>query len=124
MSVLYWLKVNYKTVGFLLLCAVLGGLYGWHEYCVETLSKDVAKWRAEAQAAQAQLAVSRQESESLKTALEEQQKATADALSRKTVIYRAVQKEVAKDETARDWYDAPVPAGITELLRKNGAVND
>ena len=124
MSVLYWLKLNYKGVGFILLCVVLGGFYGWHEYTVGKLEKDVQEWRTEAQTAQAKLAVMTQEKESLELALQKQEQLTSEAMNKKTVIYRAVQKEVAKDETARDWYDAPVPSGITELLRANGAGHD
>lgn len=124
MSALYWLKLNYKSIGFILLCVILGGFYGWHDYTVGKLEKDVLEWRTEAQSAQAQLAVAKREKESLEQALEEQQKATVVALSKRTVIYRAVQKEVAKNESARDWYNSPVPAGITGLLRENGTGND
>ena len=123
MSVLFWMKLHYKSIGFVLLCAILGGFYGWHTYTVENLQKDVEKWRGEVQTAQAELAVMRVEREKLEQALAEQQQATADAMQKKTVIYRAVQKEVANDAQTKNWYDSPVPASITELLNASASTS-
>lgn len=76
--------------------------------------------------AEASLAVALTEKQKLTDALEAQERATQDALSHKQVIYRTVQKEIAKDENARDWYNASVPAGIVRLLKgnANGVQND
>ena len=84
-------------------------------------ARDAALARAEK--AEATLAVEMEARAKITDALERQEKATAEAQSARTVVYRTVQKEVAKDETARDWYHAPIPAGFSKLL-KDGASHD
>ena len=124
MSVLAWICKNYQSVGLVLLCVFIGGLYGWHTSTVDELEKSVQNWREQAQTAQSELSAAREDKRRLEIALSEQEKAVADAQAKRTVIYRTVKEEIAKDETARDWYDAPVPAGISSLLKNSGAVHD
>ena len=110
----------------LVACAIIGGQYYHHRSTVEGLQASLAEMETRAKTAEASLAVAQAEKQRLTDALEEQEKATQDALSHKQVIYRTVQKEIAKDENARDWYNSPVPAGIVRLLKDNanGVKND
>lgn len=124
MSVLAWILKNYQSIGFVLLCVFIGGLYGWHMTTVEELEKSIQNWREQAQTAQAELASAREDKRRLEIALSEQEKAVADAQAKRTVIYRTVKEEIAKDENARDWYNAPVPAGISGLLKNSRAGHD
>lgn len=74
-----------------------------------------------AEKAENDLAVLRVEREKLELALEDQQRATVEAQMNKKVVYKTIQKEVQTDATARDWYNAPVPAGFVRLLKDNAS---
>lgn len=74
-----------------------------------------------AEKAENDLAVLRVEREKLELALEDQQRATVEAQMNKKVVYKTIQKEVQTDATARDWYNAPVPAGFARLLKDNAS---
>ena len=124
MSILAWIFKNYQSIAFVVMGIALGALYGWHTYEVEGLEKSVQNWRIQAESAQAELAVAREDKRRLESALNEQEKAVADAQAKRTVIYRTVKEEVAKDENARDWYNTPVPSGISGLLKNSGASHD
>ena len=69
--------------------------------------------------AEKDLAVLNVEREKLELALEEQQRATVEAQTNKKIVYKTIQKEVQTDATARDWYNAPIPAGFARLLKDN-----
>ena len=124
MSILFWITSHFKDIVFLALCAALGGLYGWHTHTVEELEKSIQNWREAAQTAQTELAAAREDKRRLETALTEQEKAMSEAQAKRTVVYRTIKEEVAKDETARDWYNTVVPSGISRLLKDNGSGND
>ena len=124
MTILCWLVKNYKSIGFVLLCAILGGFYGWHSYTVRELEKSLQNWREQAQIAQADLAAAKEDKRRLEIALSEQEKAVTEAQSKRTVIYRTVKEEISKDENARDWYGTPVPDGISRLLKDSGSHGD
>lgn len=124
MSILAWLVAHYKEAAFIALCVVLGGFYGWHSYCVGELKKDALRWQERAKTAEEQLSVLQLEKDRLQSALATQEQATQDALQKRRVVYRSVQAEVAKDETARDWYNAPVPDSLVRLLKSPGGQND
>ena len=121
MSVLYWIFDHRKSIGFIALCALAGGLYGYHTYTVENLEKASQEWRQRAQTAEASLGVMMEEKARLTSALEAQEQATAKAQADRKIVYRTVQKEVAKDESARDWYNAPVPPSLVRVLQGAGA---
>ncbi len=110
----------------LVACAIIGGQYYHHRSTVAGLQSSLADMEQRATTAEASLAVALTEKQRLTDALEAQERATQDALAHKQVIYRTVQKEIAKDENARDWYNASVPAGIVRLLKgnANGVQND
>lgn len=74
-----------------------------------------------AEKAENDLAVLKVEREKLELALEEQQRATVEAQAQKKIVYKTIQKEVQTDATARDWYNAPVPAGFARLLKDNAS---
>lgn len=123
MSVLYWIVDNYKVLGFIALCAILGCFYGYHEYRVEELQKTALEWQERAQTAESALAVMVEEKARLTSALSEQEKATAEAQAKRKVVYRTVKEEIAKDENARSWYDSPVPSSLVRVLQ-GGADHD
>ena len=74
--------------------------------------------------AEAAVAVMKEEKDKLAIALEAQEQATAEAQMNKKVVYRTIQKEVAKDEKARDWYGSPVPASLVRVLQNGGTNHD
>lgn len=121
MSVLFWMLDNWKVLGFISLCAILGGFYGYHAHTVEELQKTSQKWQERAQSAEAALASMVEEKARLTAALEAQEQATAEAQANRKIVYRTVKEEVAKDETARDWYNAPVPPSLVRVLQGAGA---
>jgi len=121
MSVLYWIMDNYKTLGFLALCAIVGGFYGYHRYRVEELEKTALAWQERAKSAESALAAMVEEKARLTSALEAQEQATAEAQANRKIVYRTVKEEISKDETARDWYNAPVPSTLIRVLQGNGA---
>ena len=120
-SVLYWIMDHWKTIRFLALCAIVGGLYGYHTYKVENLEKVSQSWQLRAQTAEASCAALMEEKARLSAALEAQEEATAQAQANRKIVYRTVKEEVAKDETARDWYNSPVPPSLVRVLQGNGA---
>lgn len=120
-SMLYWLVDHWKAIRFLALCAILGGLYGYHTYTVEKLEKTSQDWQQRAQTAEAAAATLLEEKVRLSAALEAQEQATAEAQANRKIVYRTVKEEVAKDETARDWYNAPVPPSLVRVLQGAGA---
>ena len=83
------------------------------------IQRDEAETRAET--AEKALFVLKTEREKLELALEDQQRATAEAQMNKKIVYKTIQKEVQTDATARDWYSAPIPAGFTRLLKDNAS---
>lgn len=121
MSVLFWMLDNWKTLGFIALCAILGSFYGYHAHTVENLQKASQKWQERAQSAETALATMVEEKARLTAALEAQEQATAEAQANRKIVYRTVKEEVAKDETARDWYNAPVPPSLVRVLQGAGA---
>ena len=124
MSILTWLVAHSKETAFIALCVVLGGFYGWHSYYVAELQKEAQNWQERAKTAEEQLSVLQLEKDRLQKALTVQEQATQDALAKRRVVYRSVQAEVAKDETARDWYNSPVPGSLVRLLKSSGGQND
>ena len=120
-SILYWILDHWKAIRFLALCAVVGGLYGYHAHTVEQLEKTSQKWQLRAQTAEATVATMMEEKARLSAALEAQEQATAEAQAKRKIVYRTVKEEVAKDETARDWYNSPVPSSLVRVLQGNGA---
>lgn len=124
MSVLFWMLDNWKALGFILLCAILGAFYGYHAHTVEELQKASQKWQERAQSAEAALASMVEEKARLTAALEAQEQATAEAQANRRIVYRTVKEEVAKDETARTWYDAPVPSSLIRVLQNGTASHD
>lgn len=74
-----------------------------------------------AEKAENDLAALKVEREKLELALEDQQRATVEAQAQKKIVYKTIQKEVQTDATARDWYNAPVPAGFVRLLKDNAS---
>jgi hypothetical protein len=121
MSVLFWMLDNWKVLGFISLCAILGGFYGYHTHTVGELQKASQKWQERAQSAEAALASMVEEKARLTAALEAQEQATAEAQANRKIVYRTVKEEVAKDETARDWYNAPMPPSLVRVLQGAGA---
>ena len=122
MSVLFWMLDNWKALGFVALCAILGGFYGYHVHTTEKLQKTSQEWQERAQNAETALAAIVEEKARLTAALEAQEQATAEAQANRKIVYRTVKEEVAKDETARAWYDTPVPSSLVRVLQ-NGAAN-
>ena len=120
-SVLYWVMDHWKIIRFLALCAILGGLYGYHIYTVEKLEKTSQNWQQRAQIAEATVATMMEEKARLSAALEAQEQATAEAQANRKIVYRTVKEEVAKDESARDWYNSPVPPSLVRVLQGAGA---
>ena len=121
MSVLFWMLDNWKVIGFITLCAILGGFYGWHNHTVEKLQKTSHEWQERAQSAEAALSSMLEEKARLTAALEAQEQATAEAQTNRKIVYRTVKEEVAKDEKARDWYNSPVPPSLVRVLQGAGA---
>ena len=78
-SMLYWLVDHWKAIWFLALCAILGGLYGYHTYTVEKLEKTSQDWQQRAQTAEAAATTLLEEKVRLSSALEAQEQATAEA---------------------------------------------
>lgn len=76
-----------------------------------------------AEKAENDLAVLKVEREKLELALEDQQRATQEAQSQTKVVYKTIQKEVAKDATARDWYHTAVPESLIRVLKANAGAN-
>ena len=76
-----------------------------------------------AETAEHSVSVLQSEKERLETALEAQEKATAEAQENRKVVYKTVQKEVAKDETARAWYGSPIPESLIRVLKANAGAN-
>ena len=120
-SILYWIMDHWKAIRFLALCAIIGGLYGYHTHTVEQLEKTSQEWQQRAQTAEASVAGLMEEKARLSSALEAQEQATAEAQANRKIVYRTVQKEVAKDESARDWYNSPVPPSLVRVLQGAGA---
>ena len=117
MSVLFWMLDNWKAIGFVALCAILGGFYGYHVHTTEKLEKTSQEWQERAQKAESALSSMIEEKARLAAALEAQEQATAEAQANRRIVYRTVKEEVAKDETARAWYDAPVPSSLIRVLQ-------
>lgn len=120
MSILYWIVEHYKSLGFIALCAILGGFYGWHTHTVGELHKTVQSWQERAQSAESALAVMVEEKSRLTNALAAQEQATAEAQANRKIVYRTVKEEVSKDETARSWYNSPVPPSLVRVLQGAG----
>lgn len=120
-SILYWIMDHWKTIRFLALCVILGGFYGYHTLTVEKLEKASQNWQLRAQTAENAVATMMEEKARLSAALEAQEEATAKAQANRKIVYRTVKEEVAKDETARDWYNTPVPTSLVRVLQGNGA---
>ena len=111
-------KVLLCLVGFLsLLCGLLWG----H---ADGLKDERDKALRRAEQAEQDLAVANDAKKRLETALEVQEHATAEAQANRKVVYRTVQKEVAQDENARNWYNAPVPVSFVRVLTEKGSSND
>ena len=124
MSVLFWMLDNWKTLGFIALCVILGGFYGYHVHTTEKLQKTSQEWQERAQKAESALSSMIEEKARLTAALEAQEQATAEAQANRKIVYRTVKEEVAKDETARAWYDAPVPSSLIRVLQNGAASHD
>jgi hypothetical protein len=124
MSLLYWIIDHYKALGFLALCAILGCLYGYHTYTVEELQKTSHEWQERAQSAESTLAVMVEEKARLTNALTAQEQATAEAQANRKIVYRTVKEEISKNETARDWYNSPVPSSLVRVLQAGDASHD
>lgn len=124
MSVLFWMLDNWKAIGFIALCAILGGFYGYYVHTVEELQKASQGWQERAQNAETALSSMLEEKARLTAALEAQEQATAEAQANRKIVYRTVKEEVAKDETARAWYDAPVPSSLVRVLQSGTASHD
>ena len=124
MSVLYWTCQHYKSIAFIALCAVLGGFYGYHGRTVAELQKTAQNWQERAQNAESALAAMTEEKARLMSALEAQEQATAKAQADKKIVYRTIKEEVAKNETARDWYNGPVPDSFVRMLQNGNASHD
>lgn len=120
-SILYWMMDHWKAIRFVAVCAILGGLYGYHTHTVETLEKTSQAWQLRAQTAEASVNALTEEKARLSAALEAQEQATAEAQANRKIVYRTVKEEVAKDETARDWYNTPVPPSLVRVLQGAGA---
>lgn len=121
MSILYWIADHYKLFGFLALCAILGGFYGYHNLRVEELEKSAQQWQERAKTAESAIASMLEEKARLTSALEAQEQATAEAQANRKVVYRTIKEEVAKNETARDWYYSPVPDTLIRVLQGSSA---
>ena len=122
-SVLAWLLKEWKGAGMIALGLALCVFYGWHSYKVENLEKAAQIACKRAETAEGDLAEERKANDALREALALQEKATADALASRKVVYRTVQKEVARDEKARDWYNSPVPDSLVRIVRQGGGAN-
>lgn len=112
-----------RIVIILALCAALGCFWAYHDHCTGKLENALQNQTRRAERAEAELVIARTEKERLETALHLQEQATAEAQSNRKVIYKTVQKEVAQDATARDWYNTPVPASLLRVF-KGGHGND
>ena len=121
MSMLYWLMDHWKTVLFLAACAALGGFYAYFDYKLEIAEKNAQTWQERARNAESALSSLMEEKARLTAALEAQEEATAQAQANRKIVYKTVKEEVAKDETARDWYNSPVPPSLVRVLQGNGA---
>lgn len=101
-----------------LCCLALGGwfrsVYFKSEY------EDAVKRAEEAEKTVITL---KESQEKLALALEDQQRATQEAQSQTKVVYKTIQKEVAKDATARDWYHTAVPESLVRVLKANAGAN-
>lgn len=114
-----------KSIAIIIaLCAALLGFWVYHDNCIGRLENSLQSQRERAEQAEAALAISRAEKERLESALTAQEQATAEAQASRKVIYRTVQKEVAQDATARDWYNTPVPASLVRVFKQGGSGND
>ena len=100
-----------------LICGLLWG----H---ADSLKQERDKALRRAEQAEQDLAVANDAKERLETALKAQEQATANAQANRKVVYRTIQKEVAQDENARNWYNAPVPASFVRVLTEKGSSND
>ena len=112
---IYW-------IGALLLAGSLA--FGWHVHVVGSLEESLARETERAEKAETALATALEAKAKLETAVAGLESAVSAAQQKRTVVYREVQKEVAKDEASRDWYNAPLPAGIRGLLKKSAGAGD
>ena len=124
MSVLCWLMEHYKAVLFLVFCATLGGLYGYFDHKVGIAEKSAQEWQERAKNAESALSTMVEEKARLTAALEAQEEATAQAQANRKVVYRTIKEEVAKSETARDWYNTAIPPALAGVLQGNGTAGN
>lgn len=111
MKIPYWVLT--LVIG-LVACLAIRSWYYRHEY-------EKAVERAEE--AEKTVSVLKEAQEKMALALEDQQRAVQEAQSHTKVVYKTIQKEVAKDATARDWYHSPVPDALVRVLKSNAAAN-
>ena len=109
----FWIPTFVFVVG-LALSFMVRSCYYENEY-------DKAKQRAEE--AEKTVITLKESQEKLTLALEDQQRATQEAQSQTKVVYKTIQKEVAKDATARDWYHTAVPESLVRVLKANAGAN-
>lgn len=121
MSVLKWLLTNYRYVAFLLLCAILGAFWGWHDLTVGKLEKRASEWQRAAEDARARLTVMEQEKAAMLQAMEQQQAELARAERSRRAATAKLKEAVNNDEPARNWHGAPVPDAIIGVLQDTEA---
>ena len=109
---LQWVAIAFFSIVLLLVTA--RSVYYHREY---------EKALARAEAAEREVTVLKLSEEKLTLALEDQQRATQEAQSQTKVVYKTIQKEVAKDATARDWYHTAVPESLVRVLKANAGAN-
>lgn len=103
-----------------LVLAVAAAL-AWHTWVVDKLQKALAAETLRAVTAEASLAEALSAKERLEATVASLEQSVKEAQQKRTVIYKEVQKEVAKDEASRNWYDAPLPDGIRRVLKSAAA---
>lgn len=111
MKVPYWVLL--LVIGLVAGLAIRSWYYR-HEY---------EKAAARAEEAEKTVSVLKEAQEKMALALEDQQRAVQEAQSHTKVVYKTIQKEVAKDATARDWYRTAVPESLVRVLKSGTRID-